>query len=134
MPPAEKKIFCCFSPPEAFKKNSLFTAGGEKNFLPFFTAGGEIFFYPFLPPEAKKKIWGSFASFASFAVLGRGRYPPPGGVGALLATIPDPATPRDLNALEEPLDGHISDHHQVAFVQPLYNPRECTRLCACLCA
>ena len=44
------------------------------------------------------------------------------------------ATLRGLNALEEPLNGHINDHHQAAFVQPHCNPRACTRLCrVCVC-
>ena len=50
------------------------------------------------------------------------------------------ATLRRLNALEEPLDGHISDHHQAAFVQPLYCSRvlalfstRCVCVCVCVC-
>ena len=43
------------------------------------------------------------------------------------------ATLRGLNALEEPLDGHISDHHQAAFVQPLCNFIVLARLRVCVC-
>ena len=43
------------------------------------------------------------------------------------------ATLHGLNALEEPLDGHINDHHQAALVQPLCNfiVLACLRVCVC---